>query len=165
MRQSYRMTAGLEVTAPARAADHAGSGIRDDAFALESCGWSSRPEECGPKIEALASLLNLGAPEAVARVSYQSKGNLLVVAGDSPERARRVAASLAAHLHVTLLERGAAPNAGAFATWSGEVTSLEGYLGEFTATISSLKAPDAAIGAQPAPAKFDLVLDFSREAL
>ena len=158
------MTAGLDVPSPASAAGSAGFDLRDDPFTLESWGWSSRPEECAPKIGALASLLNLAPPDPVARVTYQSRGNLLVIAGDAPERARQASAELSADLHVTLLEPKAAAASAGYVSWTGRVDALEGYLGEFTATLSGLQAGGIAPAAA-APAKFDLVLDFSREPL
>jgi ferredoxin len=158
------MKAGFEVSAPAHAADEAGSELRKDAFVLESQGWTSNPDECLPKMAALSSLVNLAAPDPVASVSYHSRGNLLVVAGDDPARARQAAAELAGALQVTLLEPQAAKG-GAYTAWAGRIESLTGYLGEFTATLADLKAPEAAGAAKPIAAKFDLVLDFSREPL
>jgi ferredoxin len=157
------MTAGLEVSTHARrGADDPGSDIRDDAFTLETQGWSSHPESCAPKIAALSSLVNLAPPDPVASVSYHSRGNLLIVAGDDPARARSAAAELGSALQVTLLEGEGASGA----AWSGRIESLSGYLGEFTTTFKTLKAPGAGgNGSKPIPAKFDLVLDFSREPL
>ena len=152
---------GYEVAAPAlTAAQSAGTGFRDDPLLLESRGWSSLSTACAPKLSALASLVNLGLPDPVASVSYNSRGNLLVIAGDSPDRARRCAENLAADLQVTLLDREGAP-AASYASWSGRIEGLAGYLGEFTATLAQLKTNDAPAAADAAPAKFDLVLDFS----
>ncbi|HUP98534.1 MAG TPA: 4Fe-4S binding protein [Usitatibacter sp.] len=148
------MTAGIEMSSSVKLAVDAGSEIRNDPFTLEGWGWSSRPDECVPKISALASLLNLAPPDAVASVGYKSQGNLLIVAGDEPERARRAAAALASSLHVTLL--GAKAESDAVTSWPGRIETLTGYLGEFTASVVGL-----ADGAQAKPAKFDLVLDFS----
>ena len=153
------MTAGLEVSSPARAAGPApGSDFRDDPLALESRGWTCVSTDCGPKIAALASLSSLASPEPVGSVSYQSRGNVLIVAGEPAERASRAAAALANDLHVTLL--GAPPASSAVTTWSGRVESLEGYLGEFTAVIAGLNG-----ATPPSSARFDLVLDFSAEPL
>ena len=159
------MTAGHEVSLPAPGPGATGSPIRNDPFTLESRGWSSRLEECAPKAAALASLLNLAPPDAVARVSYQSRGNLLVISGDAPERARGAARELASTLHVTLVDSHIAPSAEPFAAWSGQIESLTGYLGEFTATIAGLRNPALAAPAAATPAKFDLVLDFSPQPL
>ncbi len=138
------MTIGHEVT------------IRPDP--LQSRGWTSVSTDCAPKQAALASLLELAAPQPVASVSYQSRGNVLVVAGDSESRARDCAAALARDLQVTLL--GAAAPSSAYATWPGRVESLDGFLGAFTVTLAKLDG-----AAQAAPARFDLILDFSREPL
>ena len=149
------MTAGFEVPARAEAAgDTPGNAFRQDSFILESRGWSSLSTDCEPKLVAIASLANLGTPDPVASVSYRSQGNVLIIAGSSLERARRCAQELAADLHVTLLapEFVAAP---AVASWRGELHSLAGFLGEFTAQV-------ALDGAPPKPARFDLVLDFSQ---
>ncbi|MBC8023385.1 MAG: 4Fe-4S binding protein [Burkholderiales bacterium] len=153
------MTAGFEVPARADGAvDTPGNTFRQDPFILESRGWSSHSIECAPKLAALASLVNLGATDPVASVSYRSQGNLLVIAGGSIDRARRSAHELAADLHVTLIanEFAAAP---AVTSWRGEVRSLTGFLGEFRAEV----ALDAAAAATPA--KFDLILDFSTPPL
>jgi ferredoxin len=156
------MTAGLE--APASTWDARNEGSRTDAFTLESWGWSSRPDECVPKIAALASLATLPPPEPVARVSYQSRGNLLVIAGSQSARARQAAASLAGKLHVTLLEPAPAKAEGDYLPWSGRLESLEGYLGEFAVQIAQLRTAASMPAATRAPARFDLVLDFSAES-
>jgi ferredoxin len=157
------MTVGYEVPKPAlSAAQPAGTEFRDDPLLLESRGWSSPDTDCAPKVFALASLVNLAAPDPVARVTYNSRGNLLMIASDSAERARRCAQDLAGDLHVTLLTRSA-PVPASHATWSGEVVSLTGFLGEFDATIAGLNG--AAADALSTPARFDLVLDFSARPL
>ena len=138
-----------------RAAAHA-----PDPVLFEQWGWSSSPDACAPKVTALATLFNLAPPAPVPSVSYRSHGNLLIVAGDAPARAQSAAEHLAGELHVTLLgARG--PASGAYEAWPGTVESLTGYLGEFTATLVGFSGP----GAAARPAKFDLVLDFSREPL
>jgi len=153
------MTLGLEVSQPARAAGTAtGPDIRDDPLALESRGWSRVPTDCQPKIAALASLANLAAPQPVGRVSYQSRGNVLVIAGSDPDRARRAAESLAESLQVTLL--GAKSPLAQVASWPGRIESLTGYLGDFNAIVAGLDG-----SGNPTAARFDLVLDFSAEPL
>lgn len=158
-KQSDGMTAGAETTSPACAAGQAtGSKARDETFAFESRGWSSHPGECAPKIAALASLASLAPAEPVAKVGYKSRGNLLIVAGTFAEPARAAARELASTLHVTMLS-DASPAAGdGFTALAGSVESLVGYLGEFTATVAGLRSTAA-------PAKFDLVLDFSAQPL
>jgi ferredoxin len=151
------MAVGHEMSAPEVKTGHGpGAHFREDP--LQSRGWTSVSTDCAPKQIALASLFDLAAPDPVASVSYHSRGNLLVIAGASPDRARRSAEALAENLHVTLLGSGAASSR--HAVWSGRIESLEGYLGEFTATIAQLNG-----AAAPAPAKFDLILDFSAAPL
>lgn len=159
------MTAAPEVTAPTRGLDRgSGNDLRNDPLTLESWGWSSEPEQCGPKIAALASLLNLAPPDAVARVTYQSRGNVLVIAGPQRERAQRAAAELATRLQVTVLDADHAASTG-YTTWGGTIESLQGFLGDFTATVTGLRTSDGVVADGAKPAKFDLVLDFSAAPL
>ena len=157
------MTVGEEVASPAVIAGHSPEATTADFFASEDRGWSSPGVACGPKIAALASLANLEPPAPLASVSYVSRGNVLVVAGGAPERARRAAQRLASSLHVTLLdtEHAALP---AVAVWTGRLEGLTGFLGEFDATIASLRTAEGPVAAA-APARFDLVLDFSTPGL
>ena len=150
---------GLEATAPAHVADSTGSVAPVDAFMFESWGWSARPEECAPKIAALSSLANLAPPDPVARVTYESKGNALVIAGDDA-RARSAAQQLASALHVTLLARERSAAKAAHVEWAGSLQSLTGFLGEFTALIDGLDTGAGPAPARSLPTKFDLVLDF-----
>ncbi len=70
------MTVGHEVSPPALGAGvSAGDDLRDDPFVLESRGWTSDSVDCTPKLLAIASLVNLAVPDAVASVSYNSRGN------------------------------------------------------------------------------------------
>ncbi len=152
------MTVGIELSAPApRAGPATGSEIRDDPLTLESRGWSSLSTECGPKIAALASLANLAPPDPVASVSYHSRGNVLVIAGDARELALAAAEALGATLPVTLLD-DSPRTAAKFTPWTGTLESLTGYLGEFSAAVAGLNG-----AAKPLPARFDLVLDFSAQ--
>ena len=151
------MTVDVEASKSAPADCVTGKEPRAESLMLESWGWSSHPEQCAPKIVALAALAQLPAPEPVASVSYRSRGNVLVIAGGDPAPARRAAQALAGALHVTLLHRDALAQDAAFTTWSGKLESLTGYLGEFTATLAGLSAETSR------PAKFDLVLDFGDE--
>ena len=153
------MTAVIDVATSALAGDMPGSAPRDGVFVLESRGWSPESESCAPKLAALASLASLVEPPAVARVTYTSRGNVLVIAGDDPARALQAAASLAQDLHVTLLTRDPVTASPAITSWSGRLESLSGHLGEFTAIIAGLAT--AASPAANVPARFDLVLDFS----
>src|SRR5436190_522413 len=115
------MTAGIEVSSPASAAGSAtGTEHRGDSVVFESRGWSAPGVACAPKLLALDSLMNLAAPDPVASVNYHSRGNVLVIAGDAPSRARHCAEALATSLPVTLLaDDAAAP--GAFTAWKGRL--------------------------------------------
>jgi len=130
---------------------------------LESQGWSTRADECAPKISAIASLANLEAPAPVASVSYTSHGNVLVIAADANERAAKAAESLSASLAVTLLSPSPSGKAARFAAWGGRVESLRGFLGEFDVTIAGLRTPASTVASDVA--RFDLVLDFSSAPL
>ncbi len=133
---------------------------------LEARGWTPEPVDCAPKLAALASLARLAPPEPVASVSYRSRGNLLIVSGDEPARARECAERLAGSLHVTLLEpRSGSVASTAFGAWSGRVESVAGYLGQFDVAIADLAGAgvEASVGATPV--RFDLLLDFSSRPL
>jgi ferredoxin len=100
----------------------------------------------------------------VAIVSYTSHGNVLVVGGAAPARARAAARALSDTLHVTLLDPTVSTRDGEVAGWSGEIESLDGYLGEFTARIANLRVEGVA-PVQSRDARFDLILDFSATPL
>ena len=166
-RAEPRMTLDYEESAAAHAAPSAsGATFRIDLAILQAQGWSSRPMECAPKIAALASLANLEAPDPVARVTYTSHGNLLIVAGDAPERAVAVAEVLAESMPVTLLSSEPVAASAKVASWCGRIAALSGYLGEFVAVIDSLRtASSGGASLSPTEARFDLVLDFSAQPL
>jgi ferredoxin len=159
------MTLDEMSTAPRPGAE-SGSHIPQPLLNLEARGWSAASVDCAPKLAALASLSRLAPPDPVASVSYRSRGNLLVIAGDEPQRARECAVALARSLHVTVLhpERGAAEGA-PFESWSGRVEGVTGYLGEFEIRIAGLAHGAGAPAEALTPARFDLLLDFSQEPL
>ena len=158
------MTVGLEASAPGAESQRSDEVRRLDALSLfEARGWSAASLACEPKLAALAALAGVADPEPVARISYRSRGNLLVIAGADASRAREAAARLASTLHVTLLQEAEPTSDEPFAAWSGSLAALTGHLGEFTATLAGLRTADGVRAAGPAPAKFDLVLDFGRE--
>ncbi len=159
------MAVGLDAPESVLDADrNTGEASRHDPFTLESWGWSSEPDDCFPKVTALASLVNLAPPDAVASVSYKSRGNLLIVAGESAERAHRAAEALAADLPVTVLERGGRRESPGYTSWCGAVESISGFFGDFAVTIGGLATGEGAAKTTSTPAKFDLVLDFSDAA-
>jgi ferredoxin len=160
------MTWNVEETAGALDARASSQGVLTEAsFSFEDMGWSCDPDACEPKIVALASLANVAAPDPVAGVAYISHGNLLIVGASSVGAARACAAKLATGLHVTLLAEGTQDAGAGYANWSGRVSSISGYLGEFMTTIEGLRIAGVPQSATIAPAKFDLVLDFSTPPL
>ena len=143
-----------------------GSPVPEALRALEARGWTPESIDCAPKLAALAALSLLASPDPVASVSYRSRGNLLVVSGEDPARARECAERLAGSLHVTLLVPGPAEAAPAsFAVWRGRVEGVAGYLGRFDVAIAGLSGAGAENGAAATPARFDLLLDFSAQPL
>ena len=165
IRNTDCMTAVTDVKSPASApvGEAVGLEARDGSVVFESRGWTGAGESCEPKLAALASLAGLAPPAPVPSVAYVSRGNLLVIAGAAPDRARAAATQLASHLHVTLLADEPAPPADGMTTWGGTLESISGHLGDFTATIAGLRMIPGAKPAKPAPARFDLVLDFGAE--
>jgi len=130
---------------------------------LERQGWSSRAHECAPKMSALAAIATLAPGDPIPIVSYESHGNLLIVAGDAHDRAREAAEGLAGALHVTILSERTLAARTAFASWTGRIGALHGYLGAFDATIAGLATGSGAVADRAA--RFDLVLDFSATPL
>ncbi len=160
------MTSAIEASSASGAAQATGAVVPDEAIVLERRGWSSAGEPIEAKLTALQSLLKLAVPEPVPSVSYQSRGNLLIVAGRAAERARYAASALASQLHVTLLEPEWRPAPAQVAAWSGAIESASGFLGEFNVTLTGLQTASGATPvAKPAPARFDLVLDFGEAPL
>ena len=140
-----------------------GGAERHDLELLERQGWSSRAAECAPKISALAALAALPLGEPVPTVSYESQGNVLVIAGEAADAARAAAEALAGQLHVTLLCARPIAARGAIACWTGRIDSLQGYLGAFDASIAGLSPGKGPVADRVA--RFDLVLDFSARPL
>ena len=140
---------------------------------FEGRGWTALSVACEPKIRAIAAVGALPAPQPIASVTYQSKGNTLVVGSD--ERAVAAAVRLCASLPVTLLltSRPSAQAAALaraevgdtdFPIWGGKVGAIRGHLGSFSVTLGDIAVVrDSAVRAMPgsAGAVFDLVVDFS----
>ncbi|HXS52311.1 MAG TPA: 4Fe-4S binding protein [Usitatibacter sp.] len=161
------MTLGIGMSATAReAAAQSGPSAAEAPRGLEARGWTPQSVECAPKLAALASLSRLSPPQPVPSVSYHSRGNLLIVAGDESARARACAERLAVSLAVTLLEaRPGGATLDSVKLWSGRVEGIAGYLGQFDVVIAGLSGGGVDGLAQAAPARFDLVLDFSAQPL
>jgi ferredoxin len=155
------MSAGLGVPAASSAAPRTGVTNPDESALLESRGWSSPSAACEPKVAAIRALKELAPAQDVARVSYVSRGNVLVVSGHAQgARALDAAAVLAARLPVTLLEPDAAAT-GEFTAWAGRIEGATGWLGEFNVSIVGLRTGAGATpAAKTVQARFDLILDF-----
>jgi ferredoxin len=97
-------------------------------------GWSRDARSATPKLAALIAAAQLPAPQAVATVSYRSNGRCLVIgAADTAERA---AALLAEKLDVSVLvdrAGGALNQMHTWATHTGRLVRLSGWLGAFEA--------------------------------
>lgn len=145
-----------------------GSG-RDD-IAAEARGWSPAGASCEAKARALAKA-SLPPSEPLPTVTYQSKGNVVIVGGGP--LAQAAARGLAGRLPVTLLlptgsPEGAPPDD--VTVWCGTPESASGYLGQFTLGLSGLsgaKLPAAAGSASGGAlaAVFDIVVDCGAEPL
>jgi ferredoxin len=97
----------------------------------EQAGWSPEAKGATPKIAALLAMAALpDAPPAPA-VQFKSEGQLLVIGpGDAAlEWAERLSESL--EVSVLLTGPGELPLERRFPTWSGEPTSVSGWLGAF----------------------------------
>ena len=105
----------------------------------ETGGWSSEAKGATPKIAALLALAGLPEPDPVPRVTYRSQGRLLITG--PADAALHWAKSLSEHLAVTVLVTGRAtgaelPAERTFPVYSGRLTGLTGWLGEFDAAWS-----------------------------
>ena len=103
----------------------------------ETAGWSSEAAKAMPKIAALLSLAAVPEPEAVAAVSYQSSGQVLIVG--QGKAALAWAERLTEKLDVNVLissdaGRGELPGERRFPIFSGRNVQVKGYLGAFEVT-------------------------------
>lgn len=98
----------------------------------EVAGWTQEAKTSSPKIAALLALAELPEAEPVPVVNYESHGRLLIVGpGD---QALPWADKLADSLDVSVLctESSPLPLARNFPIYTGRVTKLDGYLGNFS---------------------------------
>ena len=98
----------------------------------EVAGWTQEAKTSGPKIAALLALADAPEAEPVPVVNYESQGRLLIVGPGN--QALPWAEKLNASLDVSVLctEPGDLPLTRAYPIYSGVVTRLEGYLGNFS---------------------------------
>ncbi len=98
----------------------------------EVAGWTQEAKQSGPKIAALLALADLPTAEPVPVVNYESQGRLLIVGPGS--QAIPWAEKLSDSLDVSVLctAPGDLPLARNYPVYTGELTSLDGYLGNFS---------------------------------
>ncbi len=115
----------------------------------ETAGWSKESRQATPKIAALLALADLPEPEPVPSTSYRSDGQLLI-AGPA-EVALQWAERLQEQLEVSVLVTGGSGAAGTggelppvrgYPVWSGQLTSVSGYLGAFEVAWEQVNAID-----------------------
>jgi len=98
----------------------------------EIAGWTQEAKSSGPKIAALLALADMPEAEPVPAVSYESQGRLLIIGpGD---QALPWAEKLSDSLDVSVLctESVTLPIARNYPIYTGNVTKLDGYLGNFS---------------------------------
>jgi ferredoxin len=98
----------------------------------ELAGWTQEAEKSTPKIAALLALADVPEADPVPVVDYESQGRLLIIGPGA--QALLWAEKLHTQLNVSVLctESGAVPSTREYPIYSGEVSKLEGYLGNFT---------------------------------
>jgi len=98
----------------------------------ETGGWSRDAAQATPKLAALIAAAQLPDADPVGTVSYRSEGRCLVIGG--ADVAERAAALLADKLDVSLLidrPGGALAQAHSHPVFTGQLTKLTGWLGNF----------------------------------
>ena len=98
----------------------------------EVAGWTQEAKASGPKIAALLALADMPEAEPVPVVNYESQGRLLIVGAGSI--ALPWAEKLSTSLDVSVLctEPGDLPLSRNYPIYTGTVTKLDGYLGNFS---------------------------------
>lgn len=98
----------------------------------EIAGWTQEAKSSGPKIASLLALADMPEAEPVPVVNYESQGRLLIIGpGD---QALPWAEKLSDSLDVSVLctEPGSLPFVRNYPIYTGSVTKLDGYLGNFS---------------------------------
>ena len=98
----------------------------------EVAGWTQEAKTSAPKIAALLALADMPEAEPVPVVNYESQGRLLIIGAGS--QAIPWAEKLSSALDVSVLctEPGDLPLSRNYPIYSGAVTKLDGYLGNFS---------------------------------
>jgi ferredoxin len=98
----------------------------------EQAGWGARGTQATPKIAALVAMAALADPEPVPAVDFKSDGELLIIG--PADAALDWAERLSSQLSVSVLisgKGGELPLERKFPVWSGRVSKLSGWLGDF----------------------------------
>ncbi|MBU3638823.1 4Fe-4S binding protein [Polynucleobacter sp. AP-RePozz3-80-G7] len=98
----------------------------------EVAGWTQEAKTSGPKIAALLALADMPEAEPVPVVNYESQGRLLIIGAGS--QAIPWAEKLSPSLDVSVLctQPGDLPLTRSYPIFTGAVTKLDGYLGNFS---------------------------------
>jgi ferredoxin len=98
----------------------------------EVAGWTQEAKTSGPKIAALLALADMPEADPVPVVNYESQGRLLIVGAGT--QAIPWAEKLSSSLDVSVLctEPGDLPLNRSYPIYTGVVTKLDGYLGNFS---------------------------------
>ena len=98
----------------------------------EIAGWTQEAKTSSPKIAALLALADMPEAEPVPVVNYESQGRLFIIGPGA--QALPWAEKLSDSLDVSVLctEPSALPLARNFPVYTGQVTKLDGYLGNFS---------------------------------
>jgi ferredoxin len=99
----------------------------------ELAGWSTQGDAATPKIAALLAMAALPEPEPAPVVGYKSAGSVLVIgpAEAALDWGARLSETLDVAVLLTSTQRGELPAERGYPVWSGRVTKLAGWLGEF----------------------------------
>jgi ferredoxin len=111
----------------------------------ETAGWSANASAASPKIAALLAVADLPQPAPVPVVTYESRGQLLIIGQGAV--ALQWAESLAGQLEVSVLisraaGRGELPFERRYPVYSGENVKVSGFLGAFEITWEQINPID-----------------------
>ncbi len=101
----------------------------------ETAGWSDEGKQAAPKMAALLAAADVADAEPVTTVNYEAGSELLIIgpAAAALAWAERLSEQLSVTVLITDNGRGAElPVERRYPVYSGRVTALSGYLGEFT---------------------------------
>ena len=100
----------------------------------ETAGWSDQGKQAAPKMAALLAAADVYESEPVTTVNYEAGSELLIIGPAAPALAwaERLAEQLSVTVLMTDHGQGAAlPVERRYPVYSGRITALSGYLGEF----------------------------------